>query len=180
MSVTDRALLAFFAFSTVLLAGALLTVVLGWMVPFTFFKSSLLIMDYRLAYGVILGILILVAFRFLVISLKTSSNQSKQAIISLADLGAVSITMPALENMVSRAARQVKGVREVRPGLKYEPDGLVIKLSIVVNPDQNLPELTKSLQERVYEYIVTTAGLKVSEIKVRVTGIYQEGLRRVE
>lgn len=180
MSALDRVMLAFFALLTAVLAGLFLAVIAGWTVPLDLFEFSLLNNDYRLLAGVIAVVFLLVALRFLLGSLRLAPAGEKQAVIKAADLGLVSISMPALENLVIRAARQVKGVREIRPRLDYGPGGLAIRLNLTVNPDRNLPEMAAELQERVREYIVSTAGLEVPEVQVRINGIFQEGQRRVE
>ncbi|MDN5344269.1 MAG: hypothetical protein PWQ18_380 [Clostridia bacterium] len=180
MSALDRAVLALFALLVALLAAAALAVTAGWSVPLDIFELSLLRADYRLVAGVVAAVLFLLALRFLVASLHLTAPAEQQAVINSGDLGLASIALPALENLVTRAARQVKGVREVKPSMKVLPEGLILKLNITVSPDRNLPELTAALQARVHEYIVTTTGLEVPEIQVRVKGIYQEGLRRVE
>ncbi|MBC7325525.1 MAG: alkaline shock response membrane anchor protein AmaP [Moorella sp. (in: Bacteria)] len=141
---------------------------------------SLLRADYRLAAGLVALAVLLLALRFLVASLRLKTPKEMQAVIASDDLGTSSIALPALENLVTRSARQVKGVREVRPVLKLLPEGLVVKLHITVYPDRNLPELTAALQDKIREYISATAGLDVPEVQVRVDGIHQESLRRVE
>lgn len=176
----DRAIAALFALLVVVLAVFIIAVTAGWLDPFSFINTSMLTLEQRLGIGLAAVILFLLAVRFLLTILRAVPREEHQALINSADLGAVTIATPALESLVTRAARQVKGVREVKPQLKVIPGGLVIRLNITVNPDRNLPELTATLQEKVHEYIVATAGLDVPEVQVRVNGIYREGLRRVE
>jgi len=178
--VLDRAVAALFALLTVGFAIITIAVTAGWLDPLSFINTSRLSLEQRLGIGLIAVILFLLAVRFLLTILRAAQGGEHQALISSADLGTVSITIPALESLVTRAARQVKGVREVKPRLKVIPGGLVIRLNITVNPDRNLPELTATLQEKVHEYIVATAGLDVPEVQVRVNSIYRESLRRVE
>ncbi|CEP66072.1 Alkaline shock protein Asp23 [Moorella glycerini] len=180
MSMLERAILALFALLVAALSVAALAVIAGWTVPLDLFELSLLRPDYRLIAGLVAAVLFLLALRFFLASVRPAAAREEQAVIKSADLGTASIALPALENLVTRAARQVKGVREVRPILRVLPEGLAVKLNITVSPDRNLPELTAALQEKVHEYIVATAGLEVLEVQVRVNGIYQEGLRRVE
>ncbi|MBE3573121.1 MAG: alkaline shock response membrane anchor protein AmaP [Moorella humiferrea] len=180
MSLLDRAILALFALLVALLSLAFLAVIAGWTVPLDLFELSLVHSDYRLLAGAGAAVLLLLALRFLLAGMRPTAAREEQAIIKAADLGAATISLAALENLVVRAARQVKGVREVKPHLKILPEGLAVKLNITVSPDRNIPELTTALQRQVYDYIVATAGLEVPEVQVRVTGIYQEGPRRVE
>ncbi|GEA15957.1 hypothetical protein E308F_22010 [Moorella sp. E308F] len=180
MSMLDRAILALFALLVAALSLVTLAVIAGWTVPLDLFELSLLRTDYRFIAGLIAAVFFLLALRFFLASVRPAAAKEEQAVIKSTDLGTASIALPALENLVNRAARQVKGVREVRPTLRVLPEGLAVKLNITVSPDRNLPELAAALQQQVYEYIVATAGLEVPEVQVRVNGIYQEGLRRVE
>lgn len=180
MSVLDRAMLALFALLAVAFAVALMAVAAGWTVPLHAFTTGLQDSKFRLVTGLVAFLFLLVSLRFLLISLRTSTAHEEPAIISSEELGVVSISPHALEELVNKAARQVKGVREVKPHLKIIPGGLVVKLDINVSPDRNIQEMTTNLQNRVHDYIVTTTGLDVPEIQVKVKGIYQEGLRRVE
>ncbi|WP_258359300.1 alkaline shock response membrane anchor protein AmaP [Moorella sulfitireducens (nom. illeg.)] len=176
----DRALLALFALLVAVLSLGTLVVVAGWAVPLDLFELSLRRPDYRIIAGLVATVLFLLALRFLVASVRPAAAREEQAVIKAAELGTASISLPALENLVIRAARQVKGVREVRTRLHVLPEGLSVKLNITVSPDRNLPELAAALQQQVHEYIVATAGLEVPEVQVRVNGIYQEGVRRAE
>lgn len=180
MALLDRALLALFAFIVAILAGIFLAVIAGWSVPLDLLEISLLNNNYRILAGGVALILFLLALRFLGGGLRLASPGEGRAVIKAADLGVVSISLPALENLVTRAARQVKGVREIRPRLRYGPEGLAISLNITVNPDHNLPEMAAELQAKVREYVAATAGLEVAEVQVRINGIFQEGQRRVE
>ena len=180
MSMLERALLALFAFLTAVLSLAALAVIAGWTLPLDLFELSLLRADYRVIAGLVAAAFFLLALRFLLAGLRPAAPGQEQALINTTDMGTASIALPALENLVTRAARQVKGVREIRPVLKVLPEGLSVKIEVTVNPDRNLPELAAALQEKVHEYIAATAGLEVPEVRVRVNGIYQEGLRRVE
>lgn len=180
MSVLDRATAAFFALLVFILAAVVLAAMTGWLDPLAILDLNNLPLEYRISIGLVTAIILLLALRLLLVSLRLVKAEEQQALIDSANLGAVSITMPALESLIVRAARQVSGVREVQPRFKVLAEGLVVRLDITVNPDRNIPELTRSLQEQVNEYIVATAGLDVAEVQVRVKGIYREGLRRVE
>jgi uncharacterized alkaline shock family protein YloU len=180
LSIFDRVIAALFALLVLMLAVIVLAVTAGWVNLLDYFNANLLTLENRLAFGLIALILLLMALRFLLVSLRLVKVEEQQALINSANLGAVSIAMPALESLIVRAARQVSGVREIRPHFKVLAGGVAIRLNITVNPDRNIPELTRSLQEKVHEYIAATAGLEVTEVHVRVKEIYREGLRRVE
>jgi len=180
VSILDRATATLFAVLVLILGAVVLALTAGWLNPVAMFNLSVLPLEHRLTIGLTTIILFLLAVRLLLVSLRLLKTEERQALISNADLGAVSIAMPALQSLIVRAARQVGGVWEVQPRFKVLTGGLIVRLDITVSPDRNIPELTRKLQDKVHEYIAATAGLEVPEVQVRVKGIHQEGLRRVE
>ncbi len=151
MSVIDRAIAALFALLVAVLAVVVIAITAGWVVLLNFLDTSLLISEQRLIIVIIAVICFLLALRLLFITLRISPSEKRYALINSAELGTTSIALPALESLIIRAARQVKGIREVQPRFKTLPEGLFIKLNITVSPDRNIPELTAALQKRVYE-----------------------------
>ena len=65
--------------------------------------------------------------------------REREVIIRESGLGRIQISAAALENLIRRAARDVRDVREVKPVLRFDQDGLVILLHMSVNPEANLP-----------------------------------------
>ncbi|MDN5346905.1 MAG: hypothetical protein PWP65_469 [Clostridia bacterium] len=182
MNVWERALLALYIFVTGLAALFFLTVAAGWQLALNYLQLVLSWPDYRLILGVASGIVFLVAARFLWagLAILRPRSDSDQALIQTTDLGEVRLTMPALESMVVRAARQIKGIREVKVRLKVLPGGLAVMLELTVLPDRSLPPLAQEAQEAVRRYLSEIAGLEVLEVRVLVSGLTPESIRRVE
>ena len=95
-------------------------------------------------------------------------------------MGAVNITITALEHLVSKAAKQVKEVKEIKPNVKPLPAGIAIHLNASVSTESNLPFVTRELQDTVKGYVEQIAGISVLEVKVLVNYISQETKLRVE
>jgi uncharacterized alkaline shock family protein YloU len=92
----------------------------------------------------------------------------------------VEIAAAALESLIRRAARDVRDVREVKPVLRTDQDGLVVMLHMNVNPDANLPDISRDVQEIVQEHLEKKAGVQVSKVQVLIQSVAADIRPRVE
>ncbi len=106
--------------------------------------------------------------------------REREVIIRESGLGRVQISAAALENMIRRAARDVREVREVKPVLRFDQDGLVILLHLSVNPEANLPQVSQDVQGIVKEYLEKKAGVHVSKVQVIIQSVASDIRPRVE
>ncbi|NLK00510.1 MAG: alkaline shock response membrane anchor protein AmaP [Clostridia bacterium] len=89
-------------------------------------------------------------------------------------MGQVSISADALENVITKAARQVEGVREVTSEIKNTPQGAAIFIKALVIPSVSIPLISEELQNAVKERVREFAGIEAIEIRVFVENIAQE------
>jgi uncharacterized alkaline shock family protein YloU len=95
-------------------------------------------------------------------------------------LGRVITTVQALESVVHKAVRQVRGVREVKPVIRIDTAGLVIILNLVLVPEVKISEIAEQIQENVKNQINQTVGIEVLEVRIRVENIGYDANARVE
>ena len=178
MSLEKRVLLAIIGI-IVLFAGLLLKfLTLGLLQETVFlgYNLSFLVGDYNYT---ALGFLALVV-GVLIIAFSGSGKKRKEtvgSIVSINELGEVSISFKAVENMVLTASRAVKGIREVTTTIESAEQGLVIYLRVKTLPDLPIPGLVKELQEKVRGYVQEISGTNVAEVKVKVENIVQEKIQ---
>lgn len=108
------------------------------------------------------------------------TKEVKKAALHETNLGQIKITVPALEHLVTKSAKTVLGVRDVKPLLKTDPGGLSIQLKAHVTPDVSIPNVTADLQKTVKDYMLKTAGITVNEIIVLVNKVSWDTKSRVE
>ncbi|MDR9757870.1 MAG: alkaline shock response membrane anchor protein AmaP [Thermacetogeniaceae bacterium] len=106
--------------------------------------------------------------------------REREVIIRESGLGRIQISAAALENLIRRAARDVRDVREVKPVLRFDQDGLVILLHMSVNPEANLPQVSQDVQGIVQEYLEKKAGVQVSKVQVIIQSVASDTRPRVE
>jgi uncharacterized alkaline shock family protein YloU len=116
----------------------------------------------------------------LVGALTTRGKRQSQYLIQQTGLGCVEIAASALENLICRAARQIREIRDVRPVLLQNEDGVLITLHLKVMPEANLPAVTQQVQQAVQGYLEEKAGVRVLQVKVLVDNVEHESRSRVE
>jgi uncharacterized alkaline shock family protein YloU len=127
-------------------------------------------------YYVLLSALLLVlAVAVLVAGLRRSDNV--ETLLQQGPLGDVRICFKAVENLVLKAAKNVKGVRETKTKIVYSQSGLIIYLRAVTYPDQSIPQVTAELQAAVKEYVEHITGSVVSEIKVLIENVVTDAVK---
>jgi len=86
-------------------------------------------------------------------------------------LGDVHVSLDAVENLVEKTARHIRGVRGVKVAVQHNDAGVAVMLKIVVSPDSNIPAVTDEVQQRISASIKNTVGVEPTDIRVMVNNI---------
>lgn len=109
-----------------------------------------------------------------------SASSRTISLVQETALGEVRISAEAVQNLALRAARQVRGVRDVKARFCNGKNGLVISLRTLLAPDVKVPEASLALQDEVKRYVEEMTGTAVAAVQVSVTNITPGGKTRVE
>ena len=89
--------------------------------------------------------------------------------------GSITLTAGAITELVASAARSVDGVRLRRPRRAVEirhADGRAsVSLELAVKHGATLPELARSVQERVGAALAQVSGLEIESVDVEIAEI---------
>jgi len=122
--------------------------------------------------GIAGAFLLVVGIVFLLISFSRAPESKRgRSIVQFHENGELRIALVAVENMVLRISRQVKGIRETTTRVDYTDQGLLIYVKAKVLPDNQVPQLVSELQNKVKEYVEEMTGILVVEVKVLVENI---------
>lgn len=179
MQPAHRFLSVIFAIITIVFAGLVLALALGWTIPQDYLQSVLSVSDNRWIIGIVSGLVILLAL-YLIGVASRGAGKSRELLIQDTSLGRVDISVPALEDLIRRASRQVREIREIRPVLHHEKDGVAVALHLNVSPDANIPVITQEVQEAVKNYLEEKAGIHVLQVQVLIASVSFESRARVE
>jgi uncharacterized membrane protein len=172
-----RFLLVPFALIVLILAVCAFAIALGWTLPLAF-MNFLEVPDYR--WGVAIVSIFLVVMAGWILGAVVQHPREREVIIRESLLGKIKITATALESLIRRAARQVRDVREVRPILYYDRQGLVVVLQMNINPDADLPAVSQDVQDKVQQCLEQKAGVQVHQVQVLIQSVTMDSRLRVE
>lgn len=175
MTLFERVIMVLYTLALVLVAVIVAAVAAGWEGPLFYWDRLLGSPQERWILAVLAAAVALVGLRALVGVF--AAAPPAQALIQSNPTGDVHITLPAIEYIVGRLARQVRGVREARPRIKATPAGVAIFVEAAVQPDVSLPQVTAELQEKIRRQVEEMVGLQVLEVRVLVEGVRHERSR---
>jgi len=174
MTTRERLYLGLLALSFAA-AGILLGAVATAYFPLVFLRTSLDAVYGNRNFIAFAGVIILLAVAVMVASLRRSERV--ETILQQGPLGEVRICFKAVENMVLKASKSIKGIREIKTKIVFADNGIVIFLRAEIYPDQVIPQLTAELQAAVKEDVEKITGSSVAEVKVMVENIVADGLK---
>lgn len=164
-----------FALGMAAVSALAIVAALGWQVPLVWLERALGSGGGRAGIALVSLVFLAVSLRFLYFGFRRRS--AIQTLVHETPLGEVRVSLAAVESLVQRTSRQVKGVREVRPWVASKPEGLAIALRTVVSPDVNVPEVASELQRTIKHAVQTVVGVAATEVRVFVENISSEPRR---
>lgn len=174
----DKIIMGIMSFGYLIISVFLVIVALGWTSPVYTLENYLLLISNRWLMGLTGTLLFIVSLTLFLGSFR--SKPARVTAIHETSLGIIKITIPALEHLVLKSAQSVQGVKDVKPLLKRNEQGLSIELKVQIMPDVNIPSITESLQKTVREYLLKTTGTNVQDIRILVNRISWDNKTRVE
>ncbi len=123
----------------------------------------------RWVVGILAGLSLVVSLRFLYFGFRR--DRPDQTLIRDTDLGEVRISLSAVESLVTRVARGLKGVRDIRATVYSHEGGIGVRIRGVVSPEVNVPDTAREIQQAVTDYTKNVVGVAVTEVKVLVQNI---------
>ena len=151
------------------LAGVAVIAAAGRPEPLEYIKLGLSTPQNRVVVGTLAILLIVIALLLLFAGLKSPAIRKNDSVIINSELnGQVSITVPAIKLIIMKAVKKVEGVKDIKPSVSSSEEGLVVYLHMMINPEHNVPEMSKNLQQVVKQYLEEIGGLQVSQVKVLV------------
>lgn len=175
MGIWDRVVLTGFALGMAAVSLLGILAGLGWQEPVGWLEAGLERGGGRAAIALVSLVFLAVSGRFLYFGFRR--HAAGQTLVHETPLGEVRVTLAAVESLVTRTSRQVKGVRDVRCWVASRPEGLAIAVRTVVSPDVSVPEVASELQRTIKQAVQTVVGVAATEVRVFVQNISSEPRR---
>ncbi|HCC33499.1 MAG TPA: alkaline shock response membrane anchor protein AmaP [Clostridiales bacterium] len=175
MGVFDRVVLTIFALSNALLSALLLAVLLGWTAPLLYLGSYLQEPRDQWLLGSLAAIMLAVSSRFLYYGMRRP--RQRRSLVHEGPLGETTISLGAVESLVAKVVRQLRGVREIRPRVHLLDGNVHVFIRAVVGSDVCVPEWSEEVQRTVRNQVRTIVGVDVAQVRVLVSNISSEPRR---
>lgn len=166
MSAFWKSILAVYNLLLIAVSVVVVALALGNTEPLQWINEALRTSQNRLISGSV-GVFLAVVGASLIIQL-FKTGQDPEVVVQESTDGRVIITVPAIKQIVLKAVKLVEGVREIKPEVKNGKNGVVVALTLMVNPDYKIPELTATVQEKVRTLLEEVGGLRVAEVRIKV------------
>ena len=178
MGILDRIILTIYTFLLTFLSLGVILLSLR-LISMEWVRTSIESISGRWEAGLVGAVFLLVSIRLLLAGLR--SRRNGKLIKHHTDFGDILVSLDAIENLVEKTARHIRGIRGVKVSVDHSQSGVTIMLRIVVSPDSNIPTVTEEVQQKVNDAIKNTVGVEPAEIRIKVDNIANDfKAKRVE
>ncbi|NLJ33687.1 MAG: alkaline shock response membrane anchor protein AmaP [Firmicutes bacterium] len=172
MGFFDRILLFISMITLLLISLGTLLLALG-LISLDFLGTSISHLYGRLDAGIVALFFLLSCIRLLFIALGPRGRAAR-SIVSRNEMGEIKISFAALENLIKKSVREVKEVRETSTKVFPLPGGVKVRLRAVVSPKNNIPAISREIQEVVGARVKEIMGIDLEEVEVFIENIAEE------
>jgi len=96
------------------------------------------------------------------------------------EIGEYKVSLHAIENIVLAESRRISGIKVLKTPVSKQENGVFVTVKASAMMDENIPELSKTVQDRVKQAIEKSTEIPVLEVKVLFTDIFVPNKPRVE
>lgn len=100
------------------------------------------------------------------------NNKSSKYMCTENDSGIVRISSNAIENVAHSLSKRFQGVKDAKARAYFKKDKVNIVVKLSVMPDVHVPNLCKSIQDRIKDSVEISMDLVVQEVNVSVDSVY--------
>ncbi|HJV44450.1 MAG TPA: alkaline shock response membrane anchor protein AmaP [Bacillota bacterium] len=131
----------------------------------------------RYAYLAVSVIFFLISLKFLLQGFRRSKGHESATVISqTTDIGHVTISLNTIESIALKAARRIRGVRDVKSVVKANETGTSIVLKAAVDGETPIQGIIDEIQKAVKHQIEKIVGIEIKEVDVLITEVAQQQL----
>lgn len=178
MGIIDRIVLTVYTLALAFISGLMILVALAptWVQPHLWLADALASPRGQVLVGLIGTAFFAVSVRLIVFAF--TRRGGGQPVVHETPMGEVRISLDAVESLIKKVARGVKGVREIKAVVTNGKDGIHAELRGTVSPDVSIPEASEEIQSAVRQYVKRVVGVEIGEIVIEIDNISGDGHRR--
>lgn len=126
---------------------------------------------YKLLYAVICVVMIIVSFILMFFGIRKAHHHESTITIAQNSGGDIVITTKAVEELVQREVMASPGVRGATSRVISHGDFIDVLVHLSVAPGQDIPELTKEIQAKLQNDLLSKTGVTLRDLKLSVTDV---------
>lgn len=178
MGIIDRIVLSIYTFSLAIISGLMVLVAIApeWLQPHLWLQEALSTGRGQALIGLVGAAFFAVSVRLIVFAFARKGGG--QPVVYESAMGEVHISLGAVESLVKKTARSIKGVREMKATITHGKDGLHAHLVGTVSPEVSIPEVSQEIQATVRQYVKRVVGVEMAEVTLEVENIAADGRSR--
>lgn len=178
VGIIDRVVLSIYTLSLAIISGLMILAAIApeWLKPEIWVSEALSSGRGQFIIGAIGTAFFAVSVRLIVFAV--ARRDGGQPVIYESANGEVRISLDAVESLVKKTARSVKGVREMKAIITHGKDGLHAALTGTVSPDVSIPEVSEEIQSTVRQYVKRVVGVEMAEVRIDIENIAADGRSR--
>jgi uncharacterized alkaline shock family protein YloU len=177
MNILDRLLLVLFSLSIAIISIVFILLPFD-ILPFFYRQSIISFITKDPITSIISIILLIISIRLLISSIYTKGLKGPRAITKETELGLINISFNTIEQLAATASKKVNGIRNINIRVAEIDNSVIIYVVISLASDINIPTTIAELQRLIKEYIESTAGITVREVRVTVDELNNNTLKR--
>lgn len=174
MNLFDRFILTIYSLALIVLSLFAIGLFVG-LVPYELAQMALISLYgsplINLPYIIVAAIFLFISIRFFVGSFLIGRPKQDRGIRQRGEYGDIHISLNTLQTIAERAARKVKGVRDLKTVVKSLESGNLIELRVAVDGETSIPEITQKLQYDVKANVEGIAGIEIPEVRVIIAEV---------
>ena len=173
----DRIVLSIYTLALAALSGLMITVSIApeRIQPQRWLEEALATGTGRWWVGFVGAVFFGVSMRLIYVAIKRSGGG--QPVIHETGLGMVAISLDAVENLIRKTARGVKGVRDIKAVVTHGKDGLSVLLTGTISPEVSIPAVSEEIQGAVRQYVKRVVGVELTDVRLQVENIANDTRR---
>ena len=144
------------------------------------FLETNLLNDVWLRFWWVIGSWVVFSIAFITLLFFSIRGSGFRGISRRNEIGEFKVSLHAIENIALAETRRIAGLKVLKTPVTKMDNGVFVTVKASAMMDENIPELSKTIQDRVKLAIEKSTEIKVIEVKVLISDIFVQNKPRVE
>lgn len=178
MSTFDRVLFVLFTLVVMVISAYVLGAAVGLLGPIGELVSTFFV-AHQLEISLAALLVFFLSMRFLYLGVLPTQGSQQAGFVHESELGQIKISVSALEQIVQQVVAAERNVRRAQIQLQGASGGVVVRVRVATNGQQNLVELAHVLQQAIKLQVEKVTNVSVRDVVVQFSAVGNEHPRPI-